>query len=99
MIEELGFSRSLQDLIDDLKSELGGNFEDLCVAMLTPPRVYDARQIHEAVSVRVGWGWGGGGVTSFFNLMTSWATCRVVEVTWAISLIEPLRYLGHGAFR
>ena len=52
VIEELGFSRSLQDLIDDLKSELGGNFEDLCVAMLTPPRVYDARQIHEAVSVR-----------------------------------------------
>ena len=51
VIEELGFSRSLQDLIDDLKSELGGNFEDLCVAMLTPPRVYDARQIHEAVSV------------------------------------------------
>ena len=40
-----------------------------------------------------------GGLTSFFNLMTSWATCRVVEVTWAISLIEPLRYLGHVAFR
>ena len=41
----------LQDLIDDLKSELGGNFEDLCVAMLAPPRVYDARQIHDALSV------------------------------------------------
>ncbi|KAK7100208.1 annexin B9-like [Littorina saxatilis] len=39
-----------KDLIDDLKSELGGNFEDLCVAMLAPPRVYDARQIHDALA-------------------------------------------------
>nr|KAG5697413.1 hypothetical protein BaRGS_008839 [Batillaria attramentaria] len=39
-----------KDLIDDLKSELSGDFEDLCIALLTPPRVYDARQIHEAIS-------------------------------------------------
>lgn len=39
-----------KDLIEDLKSELAGDFEELCIAMLTPPRVYDAKQIHQALS-------------------------------------------------
>lgn len=36
-----------------LKSELGGNFEDLVVAMLTPPRLFDAREINRAISVNL----------------------------------------------
>ena len=41
-----------QDLEDDLKGELGGSFEDICVAVLDPPRLYDAKQLRRALSVR-----------------------------------------------
>lgn len=39
-----------KDLIDELKSELGGDFETLCVALLIDPRQYDARELHDAIS-------------------------------------------------
>ncbi|KAK2167200.1 hypothetical protein LSH36_31g03026 [Paralvinella palmiformis] len=38
-----------QDMEQELKSELGGDFEEAVVALITPPRVYDAKQLKEAV--------------------------------------------------
>ena len=46
------FEFTPQDLIDDLKSELSGNFEDAVLAMMMEPRKYDAHQMRKAVKVQ-----------------------------------------------
>ncbi|KAM3724349.1 Annexin-B12 [Dirofilaria immitis] len=39
-----------KDLIDSLKSELHGDFEDIILALMMTPSDYDARQLHHAIS-------------------------------------------------
>ncbi|XP_072479687.1 annexin A3 isoform X2 [Notamacropus eugenii] len=41
-----------KDLKDDLKSDLSGNFERLMVALITPPALFDAKQLKKAMKGR-----------------------------------------------
>lgn len=43
----------LQTLKDDLEGDTHGDFEDLLVALVTPPAVYDCQQVIGAIKVSV----------------------------------------------
>lgn len=41
----------MQDLIDDLKSELSGNFEQVILGLMTPTLLYDVQELRKAMKV------------------------------------------------
>lgn len=50
--QEIGeyFTNALgRDIIDDLKSELGGKFEDVIVGLMMPPEQYLCKQLYKAM--------------------------------------------------
>lgn len=42
-----------QTLKDDLEGDTHGDFEDLLVALVTPPAVYDCQEVIRAIKVRL----------------------------------------------
>ena len=47
------FYFNLQDLIEDIKSELSGDYKDAILACFVSPAYYDARSIKKAIYVSI----------------------------------------------
>ena len=43
----------MQDLVDDLKSELSGDFEKVMVGLIMTPTQYDAHELKSAIKVSI----------------------------------------------
>lgn len=43
----------LQTLVADLEGDTHGDFEDLLVALVTPPAAYDCHEVIKAIKVRL----------------------------------------------
>jgi len=73
-----------RDLIDDIKSETSGNFEDALVALLTPQLSYDAQLLRKAMK----------GLGTDENVLVEVVCTRSSDELKAIES-EFLRYYGH----
>ena len=51
-ISQLSLRVHLQDLIENLKSELSGDFEKVMVGLVMTPLEYDAHELKSAIKVR-----------------------------------------------
>lgn len=59
-----------QTLKADLEGDTHGDFEDLLVALVTPPAVYDCREVIKAIKVRLIW----------INFRMTWPCCKIESV-------------------
>lgn len=51
----------------DLEGDTHGDFEDLLVALVTPPDVYDCQEVIRAIKVRLAVGWSSDSVQSVIS--------------------------------